>query len=119
MWTHPPTVKQGTDELLTNGGRGVVGEGVDRMPHLFASMVGGWHAISRGGVRGVVEYGLAIPPAAVMTYLGHVARPVLAPVALRAAPLPTAAKIAVTLAAVAVVAIVVALPVWLVTSIVG
>lgn len=114
MWTHAPTLKEGLDELLANGGRGVVGEGVDRMPHLLASMVGGWHAVSRGGGRGVLEYDLAIPTAGAMTFLGHLAKPVLAPVALRAEPLPTAAKVAVSVAAVAGVAAVVALVAWLV-----
>lgn len=119
VWTHPPTLKEGIDELLVKGGRGVVGEGVDRMPHVFASMIGGWHGVSRGGARGVIEYDLAIPTAGVMTYLGHFTKPVLGPVALRAAPLPPAAKVAVTVGAVALVAARVALIVLLVTWIVG
>lgn len=67
----------------------------------------------------MIEHDLAIPTAGVMTYLGHLAKPVLAPVALRAEPLPTVAKVAVSLAALAVVAIVVALVVWLIASIIG
>lgn len=106
QWTHPPTLKQALDELLAKGDRGVVHGGIDRMPHLLGSMIGGWHGVSRGGVRGVVEYDLSIPTAGVMTYLGHLAKPVLAPVGLRAEPLPTPAKVGLAIAGLVVVALV-------------
>lgn len=93
MWTHVPTLKQALDRLLLHGGRGVSESGdIDHMLHLFASFVNGWHALQRGGWRAVVDYEIGTPFAATLTFLGHMAKPVLAPVALRATPLPRTAR---------------------------
>lgn len=109
MWTHVPTLHQALDKLLAQGGRGVPkAGGVDHVPHLFASFVGGWRALRRGGVRALVEYELGTPPAATLTFLGHIAKPVLAPLALRATPLPAAARLALGAGMVAVGALVMA-----------
>ncbi len=91
---HPPTLKQAIDELVARGGRGAAAEGVDSTPHLLASIVGGWHGVSRGGQRGLLEYTITPPGGAVVTYVGHLAKPALAPIALRATPLPTRARVA-------------------------
>ena len=106
MWTHPPTLQQALDELLAKDGRGVIAGGLDRMPHLLASTVGGWHGVSRGGTRALVEYSITPPGGAVMTYLGHVAKPALAPVALRAEPLPTGARVALAVGGAAALALI-------------
>ncbi len=108
MWTHVPTLQQAIEALLAQGGRGVPGAGgIDHVPHLFASFVGGWRALRRGGVRALVDYELGTPPAATLTFLGHLAKPVLAPVALRVTPLPAAARFALGGGVAAVLAVVV------------
>lgn len=109
MWTHVPTLQQALEALLAQGGRGVPeAGGIDHVPHLFASFVGGWRALRRGGVRAMVEYELGTPPAATLTFLGYIAKPVLAPLALRATPLPGAARLALGVAIAAVASFVVA-----------
>lgn len=95
MWASAPVLKTALDELLARGGRGVpVAGGIDRVPHLFASFVDGWRGLSRGGAGGVLDFELAVPSGATLTFLGNLAKPVLAPLALRATPLPAAAKLA-------------------------
>ena len=92
MWTHAPTLKEAIDELLARGGRGVAG-GLDRAPHLLASFVDGWRGPRRGGRRAVLEYDLGGFGAGTLSFLGNKAKPVLGPMALRAAPLPATAKL--------------------------
>ena len=104
MWTHAPTLKLAIDELLDRGGRGVVGGGIDRTPHLFASFVNGYHGLTRGGKRAVREYDTGAFGAGVLTFLGSKAKPVLAPLALRAQPLPAAARLALLLGGLAAIA---------------
>ena len=94
MWTHAPTLKKAIDDLLARGGRGIAGGGLDRTPHLLASFVDGWRGPRRGGRRAVLEYDLGGMGAGTMSFLGNKAKPLLGPLALRAAPLPTAAKVA-------------------------
>jgi hypothetical protein len=91
---HAPTLKRAIDELLAKGGHGIVSGDVDRWPHVFASLVGGWRAPRRGGLRAVLDYELAVPGAAKLTFLGHLAKPLLAPLALRPTPLPASARLA-------------------------
>ncbi len=105
MWAHAPTLKTAIDELLGRGGRGVVAGGIDRTPHLFASFVNGYHGLARGGRRAVREYNTGAFGAGVLTYLGSKARPVLAPLALRAEPLPAAARLAFLLGGLAAAAL--------------
>ena len=104
MWAHAPTLKLAIDELLERGGRGVVAGGIDRTPHLFASFVNGYHGLKRGGKRAVREYDTGAFGAGVLTFLGGKARPVLAPLALRAEPLPAAARLALLLGGLAAIA---------------
>ncbi len=94
MWAHAPTLKKAIDELLERGGRGVVEDGIDRMVHLFVSFVNGYHGLRRGGKRAVREYNTGAFGAGVLTFLGSKAKPVLGPIALRATPLPTEARVA-------------------------
>ncbi len=89
MWTHAPSLKKAIDELLERGGRGApVAGGIDQKPHLFASFVDGYRGPRRGGKRGVREYITGGLGAGILTFLGDKAKPVLAPIALRATPLP-------------------------------
>jgi hypothetical protein len=94
MWTHPPTLMRAIDELLKRDGRGIVAGGIDRIPHLFASFVDGYPGPRRGGRRAVLEYDLAGLGAGTLSFLGSKAKPLLAPLALRATPLPMTAKLA-------------------------
>ena len=109
MWAHAPTLKRAIDELLERGGRGVVAGGIDRMPHLFVSVVNGYHGLRRGGKRAVREYNTGAFGAGALTFLGSKARPLLAPLALRAEPLPLSARLALGGGSVAVAALVVGL----------
>ena len=95
MWTHAPTLKGAIDELLDRGGRGApVAGGIDRVPHLFASFVDGYRGPERGGKRALREYDTGGFGASTLSLLLNKAKPVLAPIALRAAPLPAAARLA-------------------------
>jgi hypothetical protein len=108
MWTHAPSLKPAFDELLAKGGVGApVAGGIDKVPHLFASFVDGSRGPKRGGKRAVREYTTGGFGAGVMSLAGNKAKPVLGPVALRAEPLPVAAKVGLgVLALLAVAAIV-------------
>jgi hypothetical protein len=64
------------------------------MPHLFASFVDGYRGPARGGKRAVLEYTTGGFGAGALTWLVSKAKPVLGPVALRAEPLPRAARTA-------------------------
>ena len=95
MWAHAPTLKKAIDELLERDGRGApVAGGIDRMVHLFASFANGYHGLRRGGKRAVREYNTGAFGAGILTFLGSKAKPLLAPIALRATPLPTSARLA-------------------------
>ncbi len=94
MWTHAPSLKKAIDELLERDGRGVVAGGIDQKPHLLASFADGLRGLKRGGKRGVREYITGGLGAGILTILGNKAKPVLAPIALRATPLPLAARLA-------------------------
>lgn len=95
MWTHAPTLDRAITALLARGGLGgPVAEGVHRRPHLAAAIVGGWRALPRGGRRAVIDEELAAPTSAAFIFLGHLARPILGPLALRSAPLPRNARLA-------------------------
>ena len=91
---HAPTLKRAIDELLTKGEHETISGVVDRCPHVFASLVGGWRGLRRGSLRAVLDYELAVPGAATLTFLGPLAKPVLSPLALRSAPLPASARLA-------------------------
>jgi hypothetical protein len=93
MWTHAPTLQRAIDELLARGGRGIA-LGLDRTPHLLASFVDGWRGPRRGGRRAVLEYDFGGFGAGTLSFLGNKAKPLLAPLALRAQPLPVAARLA-------------------------
>jgi hypothetical protein len=103
MWSHGPTLHGALGALLRQGGRGVVRGGIDHVPHLLASIADGWHGLRRGAPQSVIDLELAAPGMASSIWLGHQVRPLLAPVALRARPLPTAAKVGLALGALAAV----------------
>jgi len=93
MWTHAPTLHEALEELQSAGWRGVVKGGVDQIPHLLPSMTDGWEALRRGLPQSFYELEKAAPGMASGTWLGHQLRPLIAPLTLRAEPLPRVAKI--------------------------
>ena len=93
MWTHAPTLHEAIEELFRQGGRGVVKGGTDRIPHLLSTIAGGWHGLRRGWPQSAVELELSMPGSASGPWLGHQIKPLLAPIALRATPLPLPVKI--------------------------
>ena len=106
MWTHAPVLHEAIAALLSQGGRGVVlGEGIDRTPHLLPSMTDGWKGLRRGLPQSFWDMETAAPPVASLTWLGHQLRPVLAPLTLRAEPLPAAVKLGLVLGAAALIAL--------------
>jgi len=94
LWTHAPTLHRKMTALVAKDGRGVVDAGVDHVPHLLAALTDGWNALRKGLPQSVVDLELAAPGSAILTWLGHRLRPLLAPLTLRAEPLPRAARIA-------------------------
>ena len=93
-WTYAPTLHEAITALLAQGGRGVVlGEGVDRVPHLLPSLTDGWRGLRRGLVQSVTDMETAVPGSAGLTWLGYQLRPLLAPLSLRAEPLPMPMKV--------------------------
>lgn len=107
MWTHAPTLHRALTALMRQGGRGVVMDGIDHVPHMLAAMTDGWKGIRRGLPQSLVELELASPGMGIGLWLGHRLRPVLAPLTLRARPLPTSARVG--LAAAAVLAVTLAI----------
>lgn len=94
LWVHAPTVHRAIEALLWQGGRGVVVGGLDRRPHLLAALVGGWRALRRARPRPVRDLVATAPGLALALGAGRLLRPVLAPLALRARPLPRSARVA-------------------------
>ncbi|CAN5415801.1 hypothetical protein BH18ACI1_BH18ACI1_12790 [soil metagenome] len=92
MWTHAPTLHEAIEELLNQGGRGVVKGGTHRMPHLLATITDGWKGLRRGFPQSAVELELSAPGMASGPWLGYQLRSLLAPLTLRGKPLPPAVK---------------------------
>lgn len=102
MWTHAPTLNNAIETLLAQNGRGVVrGAGVDRVPHLLPSMTDGWKGLRRGWPQSFVDMETATPGVATSTWLGYQLRPLLAPLTLRAEPLPAPVRIGLAVGAAA------------------
>lgn len=93
MWTHVPTLHRAVATLLRQGGRGVVMGGIDNYPHVLPSLTDGWRGLSRGLPQSFIDLETAAPTLASGTWLGHRLRPLLAPLALRAKPLPGAMRL--------------------------
>lgn len=60
--------------------------GIDRRPHGLAALADGYRGPRRGGIRGVLELDLSGAGAGTLCRVGNLAKPLLAPIALRAAP---------------------------------
>lgn len=105
MWTHVPTVHTAIRALMAQGGRGVVKGGIDRVPYLLPWMTDGWRGLRRGLPQSFTDLETAAPGMASSTWLGYQLRPLLAPLTLRATPLPAPVRIALAAAATAMIAL--------------
>jgi hypothetical protein len=98
MWTYAPSLNAAIDELLGNGGRGVVSGGIDHVVHLGPAMTHGWRAIRRGLPQSYTDIAKIAPGMAGSLWLGYQLRPALAPLTLRVEPLPVPVKTALMVA---------------------
>jgi hypothetical protein len=85
--TTPKALSGALEDLLAQEGRGVVWGGVRRRPELGPMLTDGWRGLRRGLPRSALDLMVAAPLAPVALFLGHVLRPVLAPITLRDRPL--------------------------------
>lgn len=99
MWTYAPSLHQAIEALLSQGGRGVALEGVNRNPHLLPALTSGWKGLQRGLPQSYVDMELATPGSATLTGLGYLLRPLLAPVTQHARPLSPAVKLGLAMGA--------------------
>ena len=87
MWTFAPNLDAAMAALLEQGGQGDVAGGIDHVPHPWPAIADGWKGISRGLPQSYDDLERAAPGSAAAIRLGHRARPLLAPWALRSRPL--------------------------------
>jgi hypothetical protein len=106
MWTHVPTLHRAIRALTRQDNRGVVLGGISRAIRPLAAIIDGWPAIQRGLPQSAVELEAAVPTMASAPFVGYQLRPLLAPIGLRATPLPIQARMALIAAAVAAVVVV-------------
>jgi hypothetical protein len=102
--THAPTLHRALVALTSRGGTGIVGRGFDRRVHPLPVITAGWPAIRRGLPQSAIESETALPGSAVLPWVGGYMRGVLAPIALRPAPLPRTAKLGLAATAAGVMA---------------
>jgi hypothetical protein len=98
-WASAVTLRQVLDDLNARGGRGAPsGAGTERMMHIAGPMARGWHAIERAGAQSVQDTIRAMPPLAMMLWMGQFLKPALEPLAVRTEAFPAPVKVAGTLA---------------------
>lgn len=101
MWSYAPALDEAITALLAQGGRGIVKEGVNRAVYPLPAVVDGWRGLRRGLPQSYFDMETAAPGLADLAWLAYKLRPVLAPLALRAVPLPRSVRVAITGAIVA------------------
>ncbi|HEX4947891.1 MAG TPA: hypothetical protein VFZ34_14560 [Blastocatellia bacterium] len=104
LWAHAPTLHEALIELEQRGWRGVVHGGVDRKMHMASALTDGWRGLQKGLPQSFTDIETAAPTLGITSFLGYQLRPLLAPVTLRAEPLPPAAKLGITAGAIALAA---------------
>jgi len=87
MWTFAPVLHQAVEALLEQGGRGVVMDGIDQVPHFAPALTDGWGGIRRGLPRSYVEMEMAAPGSATAVAAGRLLKPFVGGIALRSQPL--------------------------------
>ncbi len=108
MWTYAPALHEAILALLSRGGQGVVKGGWDRAVRLGPPLTDGWRGIRRGLPQSYTDIMTAAPGSATGLWIGYQLRPLLAPLTLRAEPLPTSAKVGLIVGAAALVTLVIA-----------
>jgi hypothetical protein len=103
MWTYAPRLHQAIEALMAQGGRGVVLGGIDRGVYPLPALVDGWIGIRHGLPQSELDLELAAPGLGLSLWLGDKLRPLVAPLILRAKPLPTVVKLALYITGVALV----------------
>lgn len=93
LWTNVPMLYQAIEELMAQGGTGVVKNGVSRVPRLGPAITNGWPALSRGTPQSFIDLETAAPGAASVAWLGYRLRSLLGPLTLRDRPLPSLIKV--------------------------
>ncbi|MDQ4075288.1 MAG: hypothetical protein M3220_03480 [Chloroflexota bacterium] len=97
MWTYPPTLHEALEALQAQGGRGVVKGGIDHLPYMLPAVTEGWRGLRRGLPQSFLDLMTAAPGSAALVWLGYQFRPLLAPLTLRARPLPAPVKVGLAL----------------------
>jgi hypothetical protein len=69
-WTAPKVLGPAMAMLLAQEGRGVVGDGVRRVPEVGFVLADGWRAMERGAPGSVVDLAIAAPPLPPVLWLG-------------------------------------------------
>jgi hypothetical protein len=94
-WGQSPLLRRAIDDLIAcDRARPGTSNAIDRRPHLAAAIVAGQRGPIRGGRQSLIDLELGFPGAMVLMTIGRVARPMLAPLALRTTPLPGPARAA-------------------------
>jgi hypothetical protein len=92
MWTHAPNLHQALSTLMEQNERGVVNGGIDHVVHMLPSLTHGWKGIRRGLPQSYTDLETASPGMGMSLWAGYQLSPVLAPITLRAQPLPFPVK---------------------------
>ncbi len=92
--TGAPRLHRALEELAAGGGRGVVSGGIDLVPHLLTPFIEGWRALERGRPQSTDDLSRALPGGVSLLLAGRAVRPLLAPLVLRARPLPSRTRAA-------------------------
>lgn len=76
-WTSGSALRRGMEELLAQGGRGIVAGGLHRPPEVGPMLTDGWRALQRGLPGSAVDMMIAIPFSPAVLWLGYQLKPVL------------------------------------------
>jgi AhpC/TSA family len=94
-WGQSPALREAFDALIAGDHScAQARKGTDRRPHLAAAIVAGQRGPIRGGRRALIDLELGFPGAMILMTIGRLARPALAPLAVRTTPVPTFARAA-------------------------
>lgn len=99
MWGAAVPLRRAIDKLIASGGVSApTGGEIDHVPHLGAAIVAGRGGPARGGRIALLDLELGFPGANLLMAIGHLLRPLLAPLVLRTTPWSTPMRIGVRIA---------------------
>jgi len=93
LWTNVPMLYEAIEELMAQGGTGIVKNGVSRIPHPGPAITDGWPALSRGTPQSFTDLETSAPGAASSVWLGYRLRRLIGPLTLRDRPLPSLVRV--------------------------